>query len=88
MYSPFIVIGTIGAICFALSGMPQAIKSIRDGHSKGIAEATVWLWLLGEVGSLVYTLKFYSTDLILLFNYISNTILVSIIFAYRYWPRK
>jgi uncharacterized protein with PQ loop repeat len=84
----FAIIGIIGAICFALSGLPQAIKSYKDGHSKGIATATVWLWLIGEAATLLYTYYKYTNDYILICNYLSNVILVGIIFIYKYWPRK
>jgi uncharacterized protein with PQ loop repeat len=83
----FLTIGIIGSICFALSGFPQAIKSWRDGHSKGIATATVWLWLIGEAGTLAYTYYNYPQDYILLLNYLSNVIMVGIIFRYKYWER-
>ena len=88
MNSLFSIIGLIGAICFALSGLPQAIKSWKDGHSKGIAVGTVWLWLIGEAATLVYTNHKYPHDYILLLNYLSNVILVGIIFRYKYWIRK
>ena len=29
-------IGWIGSICFALCAIPQAWKSFKDGHSRGI----------------------------------------------------
>lgn len=84
----FSIIGIIGAICFALSGLPQAIKSYKDGHSKGIATATVWLWLVGEGATLLYTYYKYPNDYILLLNYLSNVILVGIVFKYKYWTRN
>lgn len=84
----FILLGTVGAICFALSGLPQAIKSWREGHSNGIAYGTVWLWLLGEGMMLAYALHFYVNDWILITNYTANFLLVSIIFKFKYWKRK
>jgi uncharacterized protein with PQ loop repeat len=84
----FSIIGIIGAICFALSGLPQAIKSWKDGHSRGIATATVWLWLVGEAATLAYTYHKYPDDYILILNYLSNVILVGIVFKYKYWARN
>lgn len=84
----FLALGAFGSICFAASGLPQAIKSWRDGHSKGIAHGTVWLWLLGEGMMLAYALRFYTTDLIFIANYTANFILVSIIFKFKYWMRS
>lgn len=82
------LLGTVGAICFALSGLPQAIKSWRDGHSDGVAHGTVWLWLIGEGLMLAYALYFYTQDWILTTNYTANFLLVSIIFKFKYWRRK
>jgi uncharacterized protein with PQ loop repeat len=84
----FSIIGVLGAICFALSGLPQAIKSWKDGHSNGIATATVWLWLIGELFTLIYTYSKYPNDYILILNYLSNVILVGIVFKYKYWKRN
>lgn len=87
MHELFLIIGTIGAIAFALSGLPQAVKSWRDGHSNGIAHGTVWLWMIGEVSMITYAIYFYPNDLVLIANYTVNLILVSIIFKYKYWNK-
>lgn len=83
----FMFLGTIGAFCFALSGLPQAYKSWKDGHSDGIAHGTIILWLIGESAMLAYALYFYTTDFVLTVNYTFNLLLVSIIFKYKYWRR-
>lgn len=78
------LIGLIGSIAFGISGVPQAIKSWRDGHTNGVAHGTVILWLLGEFAMLSYTLIKYPTDLILLSNYGINALVVSVIAYYKY----
>ncbi len=83
----FLFLGTVGAVCFALSGVPQAIKSWREGHSKGISHGTIILWLVGEGCMLAYALYFYTRDIILTANYTFNFMFVSVIFKYKYWPR-
>lgn len=84
----FMLLGTIGAFCFALSGLPQAYKSWKDGHSDGVAHGTIILWLVGEGMMLAYALYFYTTDYVLTVNYTFNFLLVSVIFKYKYWRRK
>lgn len=84
----FMLLGTIGAFCFALSGLPQAYKSWKDGHSDGIAHGTIILWLIGEGMMLAYALYFYTMDFVLTVNYTFNFLLVSVIFKYKYWRRK
>jgi len=86
MTSLVALIGTLGTLCFALSGIPAAIKSIRDGHARGMATATVWLWLLGEVCYVVY-IGMTSCDPILMVNYIANMIIVGVIAFYVHFPR-
>lgn len=88
VYSFFMFLGTIGALCFAFSGLPQAYRSWKDGHSDGIAHGTIWLWLIGESMMLAYALHFYTNDFILTVNYTFNFLLVSVIFKYKYWRRK
>lgn len=84
---------TIGTICFAASGFPQMVKSIREKHSNGIAHGTIWLWLFGEFNLLLSNIGFWIGDLMafgvmLLFsvNYLANLIIVGIIAKYKYWP--
>jgi uncharacterized protein with PQ loop repeat len=83
-----ILIGTLGSIAFALSGLPQAIKSIHDGHSKGISHGMLWLWLFGEVCMIFYSLYFYTYDFILISNYFINFVNVAVITKYKYWERN
>ena len=81
------MIGVVGATAFALSGVPQAIKSYREGHSRGVAHGTVLLWLLGEGAMLVYAGIKYTSDFILIGNYLANFLVVGIIAWSKYRPR-
>jgi uncharacterized protein with PQ loop repeat len=81
------LIGTIGAACLAASGIPQARKSIKDGHSNGVSHGLIWLWLIGEACVFLYVL-FTSFDLLLLFNYLSNFLIVSVVAFYKYKNKK
>lgn len=84
----FVLIGIIGGTCFAFSGLPQAIKSLREGHSDGISHGTVWLWLIGEACMLIYAIRFYTSDLVLIANYTANLVLIGIVAKYKYMKRK
>ena len=83
-----IAIGLIGMVCFSISGIPQMTRSIRDGHSEGMALLTIWLWLIGEFCYIAYTLANYSSDFVLLVNYIMNFSVVAVIAYYKHFPRK
>jgi uncharacterized protein with PQ loop repeat len=80
-------IGWISAACFALCGLPQAIKSYKDGNSDGIAALMLWLWTIGEVLAIWYVLGKHGMDLPLLTNYVVNLIFLTIILRYKYYTR-
>lgn len=81
-------IGWIGSIMFAICGAPQAFKSIRDGHSRGISPFFLTLWLGGELCYLYSTIAKFGLVDWLLFNYIGNVCAVLIIGYYWVRPRK
>ena len=81
------IIGWIGSLLFAFCGLPQAIKSYRDGHSDGISHGLIWMWLIGEILMQVYVFIKHGFDMPLMVNYWVNTLFVVIILKYKYWRR-
>ena len=79
-------VGYIGSLAFALCALPQAFKSIGDGHSKGLSWGFLLLWLCGEVCTIVYSWGYWLLPL--LGNYVGNMIMLSIILYYKVFPRK
>ena len=79
------VAGWVYSLAFALSGLPQMIRSIKEGHSRGVADGTMLLWMTGEVAGLFY--GFGLMELPIIFNCLLNTIFVGIIVKYRIFPR-
>lgn len=78
--------GWMYSLAFALSALPQCIKSRRDGHANGVAEGTVILWIIGEMAGLSYGIGIKEWPII--FNCGLNTIFVGIITKYKYFPKK
>lgn len=76
--------GLVGTLLLAFSGLPQAVKSIKDKNSDGLAHGTVLLWFFGEIIIFTYTIIKYTNDYVLLINYFCNIIIVGIIFFYKY----
>ena len=76
--------GWVYSLAFALSALPQAIKSYRDGNSRGVADGTLFLWMLGEIAGLVYGFGLWQMPIV--FNCALNTIFVGIIVYYRLKP--
>ena len=85
MTSLITLCGWLGTFCFAICGLPQAIKSYKDGHSDGISNGMIFLWMAGEVFTLIYVISGGLWPLIL--NYTVNIINVSVIIKYKFYPR-
>lgn len=82
------VIGWIGGFLFAISPIPQARRSLREGHSRGIEWGTLWYWQIGEICSLYYL---YAKDALLwplIVQYVSNIFFISIIIYFKKFPRS
>jgi uncharacterized protein with PQ loop repeat len=80
-------LGLVGAIAFAVSGIPQAIRSVRLGTSRGMSGLTILLWVTGEIAMLAYALLRYSDDMVLIGNYSASLLTVAIIAWYYLFPR-
>ncbi len=79
-------IGWIGSIMFAMCALPQAIKSVRDGHSDGLSWGFLMMWLIGEVFTLIYVAP--KGHIPLIANYAGNLVLLQIMIYYKIWRRK
>jgi uncharacterized protein with PQ loop repeat len=77
--------GWIGSLAFAFSALPQALKSYKEKHSRGVADGMMILWTIGEVTMLIYGFGIMQWPII--FNCIFNTIYISVIIYYRLWPK-
>lgn len=79
------LLGWLGAICFAICGLPQTIKVVKDGHGDGLSKPFLWLWFWGEIFTLVYVcIGKFSWPLF--FNYAVNLTFLSIMLKYNYFP--
>lgn len=82
------VLGWVGAMMLAVCAVPQAWLSWRQGHARGVSDGLIWLWMFGEIFTLIYIASKDTADLPLLFNYTANIFFVAVIIKYRYWPRE
>lgn len=78
--------GWIYSLAFALSAIPQALKSIKEKNSRGVADGTLLLWIIGEVAGTAYGISLVQWPII--FNCVLNTIFVSIILWYKIFPKE
>lgn len=81
------LVGWIGSLMLAVCGAPQALKSVREGHSRGISPAFLALWLGGELSYLYSTIAKFGPVSWLVFNYVGNIVFVLVIIYYALFPR-
>lgn len=82
------IIGWIGSLCLAFSGVPQAYKCYCQGHSRGLSLPTLSLWFAGEICYIVATIGEFGLVAWLLFNYFMNLFCVSVMLWYWFRPRE
>ena len=88
--SMFDISGWVGAICLACCAVPQAILSVRQGHSDGISKGLLWLWSLGEIFTLIYLLAqpYDNWNWPLVVNYSANIVFIGIVVWYKIFPKN
>ena len=78
-------IGWIGALLFAICGLPQAYQSWYDKHSHGLNWFFLLAWLGGEILTIIYVWP--KGDVILLTNYFLNLGFLLIMLWYKLFPK-
>ena len=81
------VFGIVSGICFSISGLPQACRAIRNGHTQGISSMTIWLVIVGTVSMLAYILAKYGLDILLSTEHVMTLAVWSVLLKYTYFPR-
>ena len=79
------ILGWLGSICLAVSGIPQAWMSYKEKHAHGMSWAFLLLWAFGEIFALAYV--YDKLDLPLLLNYSVNILILAVILFYKISPK-
>lgn len=79
-------IGGFGSLFLAICSIPQALDSVRNGHSNGVSPYMLWLWFTGSFLMLIYNYFSYY-DAVLCVNNICSMLFSGIITYYKYFPR-
>lgn len=82
------MLGYIGAGLLAICAFPQMLKSIIDGHARGVSHLFLWFWYLGEIFMTIFCYSSLPITSPLMLNYIANTIMLTVIVKYKYLERK
>jgi len=81
------VVGWIGSICFAMCGVPQAYKCIRQGHADGLSPWFLLLWFVGEICYVGAVLLQFGWVGWMMFNYVLNIVCIVVIGVYYFRPK-
>lgn len=76
----------MGQMLLLVCSLPQAIMSIKNGHSRGLSVYMIWLWGSGMFFSFFYFLL--TSQLPAAINYGFNLFVWAIIAWYFHFPRK
>lgn len=74
--------GYVGGILLALCALPLLLKTIRDGHARGVSLGFLLMWAGGEMLMLRYVAE-ASPTIQLIGNYVLNLAMVLPVLAYR-----
>jgi uncharacterized protein with PQ loop repeat len=81
------IIGYMAMTCLIIAAIPQVIKSIKEGHSNGIAGGYIILLISGF--SLMATYLLFTKPIIpVLINYMFNIMMMLTIGYYKLFPRS
>lgn len=76
-----VIIGWLGAVCFALCALPQAIKTYRSKSIKDLSWGFLILWIVGEILCGYYVVQTTGiSQAPLLANYAANGIMLGYLF--------
>ena len=81
-------IGWLGSFSFAICGLPQAVKCWRTKRADDISWLFLILWALGEVCMIAYNVLALGCNMILLVNYLCNSVFVSVIAYFKIVGKK
>lgn len=82
------LIGYIGLALLMMSCIPQAIKTIKQGHADGMTVFYLVCLVIGFIVLIVYVCLLPKIPYPILINYIVNLISYSIISYYKFYPRR
>ena len=82
------IVGLIGALCLSYCGLPLVIDGFQGETFRGLNWAFLWVWLTGEIFTLVYTKTLVDRHgrypVLLLVNYSVNIVLICVVMWFKY----
>lgn len=75
-------VGWLGTVLLAACGVPLLVKTVVDGHARGVSLWFLVMWLAGEALTFVYVLR-AARRRQLIANYSANLLIVGVVLTYR-----
>ena len=82
------ILGLLGGLGFAISGVPTAHRAWKDGKVSFIPRLTQWSVLLGAILTITYLILRNGFDWVISLDYLATILAWIIIIRYEYFPRK
>jgi uncharacterized protein with PQ loop repeat len=82
------MLGWAGAVFFAFCAVPQAIKTLKDGHARNLSSLFLWMWFWGAAFCAGGAFLDVGVVPWLMFNYSLSLLCVSLLLRYNLFPRR
>lgn len=86
LYMELALTGWLSALFLGACGLPQAWKSWKEGHARGMSAWFLVLWTTGEILLVWHTVLV--KDWPVTANAVFNLLVMSVIIKYKVWERK
>lgn len=80
------IIGWLGSGLLLICSVPQAIRTVREGHCEGLSASMLWMWLGGMALMLVYLIPLGVWPPVA--SHCFNILLAGTMAWYKHFPRK
>jgi uncharacterized protein with PQ loop repeat len=81
------ILGYLGALLLGACALPLLVRTLRDGHARGVSALFLVSWFLGECLMLAYVVLLPALSIPLFANYLANVLMVGLVCFYRVRPR-
>jgi uncharacterized protein with PQ loop repeat len=79
------IFGWAGSSLLLICSIPQAIQSVRQGHSRGLSPHMLWMWMTGMALMIPYLAELKATPAII--THVFNIFVAGTITWFYYFPR-
>lgn len=82
------IIGWVGTVFLMLCIFPQAIKTYKEGHAKGMSAYFIALWVMGSLLTLGYLLALHPSAIPVIMARVLNFLPLGVIVYFKLKPRN